>query len=1341
MNALSPVTDDITLDCTTFSLQFGKLMPPDEKRSNPGEDIKTPAFEKGDVSLATEDFKTPAGETLGVSPGNFMDLTKSNKPAIRRLVSDDDHMSLIEENQLKLDYASLSPDLCSLLAEKFTQMQSGISSSDQNHDKDSFGSSSQQQSAGAMLDMGEEMESKDPINVEVKGSTIQTIATDGNYDTKLRDIEVKGSTIETSTTESKYGTNLTADLEMNQSNNKDNNLARTGDSPIFDFEGQQQQQQRQKLLICGQEKENKDLVVSEVAPYTEISQSTVDIGETTHCEDNKLIAANGSCLFCLEEEQQEQQKRRSLAMESGIELKDAVDVKLQNSTTRIMSTRHNSDTKVRQDVNKNQPPTSSTAMEYNTGMKLSTEHGLPLLNFEGEQLLEEQQERSSLPMESAIESKYPIDVELQNATCEMMTTSCNDTEVTLDIETNQCTSFIPAMEHNTQTKLSTADDSSCFNLDVEEHQHRMLLNPGCHMDVEMNEFDIAIASTRHSQDTKLTSPDDSSLCNFEGEQQYQQQRQNRMSLNLGWDTEREDPANIKRDRSSVEIMAAKTNNETNQSGIEIVAIRHNKYLESSSDDIKLTLAIDMSQSTIDIGAVTCKADTKSSPSDRSSPFHFEGEQQQHQQQQQSKSLDLGWDMEPKDPVNVKEESSGIKTIRVKPNGDVNLSGIQIVSSEHITDIDLLSDDIKLTPDIEMSQSFVAIVSTQGNMGDKSTSSDQSPPFNFGGEKQQQQRLLKLECDMESREVVSVEVDRSSLDIMEARHDGDSKLTSNLEMNQSTMEIEPTKGDENTKFTVGNGTSLLNLEREHQQQQHIFPISSEGSSTCQKSKLSENQFIEGFKKGEVVSERIELECSSPRKAHCQHIFSSLDDLTAPANLATSGNANFICSPSKNPEHLNLSQGHCNHAVPNTLQGHIRTMHMVTPVYDKHKQAANFKDDCGLIKDSLEHELYSLTYPEHHIQECKELQNQEESVSQQTHACSTLRDAEDSVCKQSGLVKLNTGLANTTVMNEGEASTVVAQDMSKTKLNHGNNASTLSHLKQSFSHEKIRDWQRFEQHQIPVSSSQESMMLQHARIDISLKTNESVNISEKALPVLQLDDQGHHGKKRKSEEMKVQEKDGISPSNKKLSVGRTHFANNSMQMASTKPTEMEYDMQVPCKLSQEGKELCLPLISKHKSLQECLSFIFRLRPELCLVQDTLKHLQKDMDDMKISTNQRLQALHGKKQLEKEKKQLSSKHQRLGNIKWLQQMLAYEKSKLMLLQGKKNELEKKAQELHCGCQEVDELKSRCLQKQGPSYAKTDSSVMKAATMAEKDTCIQLLKTEIMEQCDSVENLHLAK
>ncbi|XP_057853706.2 uncharacterized protein LOC131063792 isoform X1 [Cryptomeria japonica] len=492
-------------------------------------------------------------------------------------------------------------------------------------------------------------------------------------------------------------------------------------------------------------------------------------------------------------------------------------------------------------------------------------------------------------------------------------------------------------------------------------------------------------------------------------------------------------------------------------------------------------------------------------------------------------------------------------------------------------------------------------------------------------------------------------------------------------------------------------------------------------------------------------------------------------STPLNLSNYGDANYGYSHLNSIEHLNMCGGSNQIDVKSSFKEHARDTHNANPVSNEHKLVTNFMDTCASNRNLMNNDFCRISHSKGNMQGQRHKEsflqkkpvflNHENSKNfEYTDGDIILRNAVDSVNQLTSAVKLNTECSSTKSKNGEEVSCMGTENIEMHN-NCGNISLPLSEKECSLTQRNKLQWKSFAETQLPSCTSgfisEGPMMLQHARGNGSAKTFEFPCATEKILSLQAHNDKGYLNKKRKCQEMDVQDpgsliKDhtnsslsfGIEPVESTLS-GKVFLENSEGRMPSTKrlfvtrtkPTEDVIAVEsrklinVSDEICQEVEELHIPLICKPKTQEECLIFIFLSRPQLCLFQETLKFIQEDIDRMKISNNQQFQASDVKKCSQTESKFLKKS---LGSLKWLQQVVAYEKSKLLLLQAKKHELMKEAQELHHGCQELDKLKSHYLQMTGRFGGSANTSISRA----EKEDYVCFLEAEIKKQVENVSN-----
>ncbi|KAH9327135.1 hypothetical protein KI387_007313, partial [Taxus chinensis] len=308
------------------------------------------------------------------------------------------------------------------------------------------------------------------------------------------------------------------------------------------------------------------------------------------------------------------------------------------------------------------------------------------------------------------------------------------------------------------------------------------------------------------------------------------------------------------------------------------------------------------------------------------------------------------------------------------------------------------------------------------------------------------------------------------------------------------------------------------------------------------------------------------------------------------------------------------------------------------------------------------------------------------------------------------------------------------------------------------------EQMEQRKIPghltTHMSTEPMITQQARRDISHKTHEGKYIPETDFSTRQADRKGNYGKENRSQildlhdrtpSINISKNDSLCHESKLedssiMGISLEHIPKSSIHPAEKqslartdlqKHTEMAPMklIEVPRKFPMGVQELYLPVITKPRTLQDCLSFMYATRPQMSLLEDTVEQLQKDIANMKTSSKMKNQVMDGKNLLPMKNKSWVNVTIRMGHIKWLQQMLAYENSKLQLLLAKEDELKKIVQNLQLGFQEVENLKDKaiCLDKKVQFGKQDDWSIQKPVTDGEKKAHIQSLKVDIENQMKS--------
>ncbi|XP_020531247.1 uncharacterized protein LOC18447548 isoform X2 [Amborella trichopoda] len=115
----SPEADDITMDSTTFSLRFGKLMQLGKQSGSSGEFDRTPSMDGPSLLIKN----TPTEDAAHTGSGYLMSLTGSKK----QFCSDEksngsDEMSLINEDPHRYDYERLSPRSTAVLEDSFKKV-------------------------------------------------------------------------------------------------------------------------------------------------------------------------------------------------------------------------------------------------------------------------------------------------------------------------------------------------------------------------------------------------------------------------------------------------------------------------------------------------------------------------------------------------------------------------------------------------------------------------------------------------------------------------------------------------------------------------------------------------------------------------------------------------------------------------------------------------------------------------------------------------------------------------------------------------------------------------------------------------------------------------------------------------------------------------------------------------------------------------------------------------------------------------------------------------------------------------------------------------------------------
>ncbi|GLJ05252.1 hypothetical protein SUGI_0014610 [Cryptomeria japonica] len=309
----------------------------------------------------------------------------------------------------------------------------------------------------------------------------------------------------------------------------------------------------------------------------------------------------------------------------------------------------------------------------------------------------------------------------------------------------------------------------------------------------------------------------------------------------------------------------------------------------------------------------------------------------------------------------------------------------------------------------------------------------------------------------------------------------------------------------------------------------------------------------------------------------------------------------------------------------------------------------------------------------------------------------------------------------------------------------------------------------QGQLTPCLTKKPMMMQQGRQDINHKTDDGKYISETDFSTLQTDSEGNYGKHNWIQILELH--DGNPSINFFGNGGLTHESN----LEQSKIVEISFQCMRECSIHLAEKQtvagttmdvqkdteiasaklievprgsligvqgLCLPVITKPRTLQQCLSFIFATRPQICLLEDTVEQLKKDIAKIRSLPSMKNQLIDEKNPLAVKNKPWLPRSFRMGHIKWLQQILAYEKFKSRLLLAKEDELKKIVQNLQSGLQAVENLKVKalCLDKKAllekqidSSVKNRNSSVKKLAINDERKDPTQALKVDIEKQIKS--------
>ncbi|KAH9313182.1 hypothetical protein KI387_028217, partial [Taxus chinensis] len=946
MNGLSPVSDDITLDCTTFSLQFGKLICPDKQRSDHTEGVKTPVLETEGRTLVTEDLKTPVEQIGQPSKENAMSLTQPKKPITCPAVLDDktldscermNVMSLIEEKQFNYDFASLSPDLDSMLAEKMSQIQTGISVTELNQGEEHFGSCSRSESASRKTEQG--MEFKDSAGEEVKMSSTESIAAIKQDDAKLSpDHKRNQFTIENMSTMHNKNTALTTEMDLSVY--------------CFDEENQQQQQRSARFLSPELKGEAKNLADKEVdrcwidvfvtehvkdtkvISDVEIKQSIIETVGVKDNKDTKLMEGEKFSSIKFEAEQQHKQTGRLSDTEVGLEPKTFDDLEIQGSTIEIMANKHCNDSRFTTTEEGNQSMIKTATEDCKTDSKLTTGNGTSLLNFEGDQSREKEKEMTPLNLRQETGLMSLSEVELETSNINIMVTDNNAFEFTPDVESNQSMVEIAETKCEKDNNVRLSDDSNLHECE-EQQQHqcqkKRLVNMGwdmvlnhVNMDFEMSATEVVGAKHHHvteaNQDAEMifsintieanncykdirTKPAyDSSLSIFDG----QQQKQERKSLiDPGSGSVQKDLAVVEEASATASTATNRTNLTTdagiNLSTLEIVSTKNalpslsNLKDEQHEEHEERLLNLKLGVNLHDVDRVetertsNCIMTFKERNDKKLTP-------NSEMNQSATKTLTASDNFPYKfEGGHFQEEHQSISSNLAQDMQakdpvivEVETSAIEVMATKQITDTRLASGG-DLNPSLE-------IMAIKHNKDARFPRCDHSSDPSYNGKDETQQELMLMsDCEMHPQNYVNMERERSMILISTTEQNDLIELTHNIgTIHSRGIVAAKGKGDskivpdvkmnqslaelhEKDDFALSNFITHLNPKEEHQQQKQQIFISSEGVNIYGESKLSEDQPIGNFKEAGSISEPIKLKTTTPRKKNQQKSASSVDDV--------------------------------------------------------------------------------------------------------------------------------------------------------------------------------------------------------------------------------------------------------------------------------------------------------------------------------------------------------------------------------------------------------------------------------------------------------------------------------
>lgn len=525
MSGSSPVADDITLDCTTFSLQFGKLVVPDKQNGNTTEGVNIPPLDTEGRTFLTEDFKTPAGQPQRASIGNAMVLTEIKKPCARWIDSEDEtfdshegmnNMSLIEEKHFSFDFASLPPDLDSLLAEKLLQVQ-----------ENSGTSCHELESATSSRKTCHDMELKASAITEMRMSTTESTSTIEQDNVKMKlDQERNQIMIENMGETQQQQHKHVGPLELERSTLEFMPSKVRDDGKVISATDIVEHNTRSKLttenIMKGQNKNKVEHVIpypsqdvglkdpSEVGvetvnfeimstnnnatgftPVLETSQSKVEIMATNGDKDNKLRQSYDLYVSTFEGQQQEQKQNRLLEVGCNMESGDDACNNYERSACDIVATKHDITSEAPEDVEVNTPMDELEAKECSKDNTSESAEGFAHSNFDRNECNQKRQR-----------NEYGVSLVKGNSAIH-------------EILANKC------YERST---LKMTDDSllSKSHEKQQTHHNQQINEYDPTEDVGRNIISNNIVANNCEENNKLKPVDAFSLSNFDGKQQHHQ---------------------------------------------------------------------------------------------------------------------------------------------------------------------------------------------------------------------------------------------------------------------------------------------------------------------------------------------------------------------------------------------------------------------------------------------------------------------------------------------------------------------------------------------------------------------------------------------------------------------------------------------------------------------------------------------------------------------------------------------------------------------------------------------------------------------------------------------------